>query len=366
MRNELTEISDIDHIVDTRLDIQVNKLISTSNMECSIESQSFDSCTVKLTKLQMPCQLPFMQEAEEKLFCKTKEDAEKALQLFQSSYDNCNLPCNQVQVDIALHPVDWLYILTNPKFPISTIIPGYYIKLPTKVQVSEMQWSYDIISFIAEFGGWVGLLLGISVLGGISKLLETCSETDTSKLYQVIKFVSLMILKVGCGGCLIYILVQCCRKMANGEKQLDVNIENSLPVNLSLSLCSMENLYVVPYLRANLSYIGDTSNFWLKTAELKNKLDSMTVVFQNGSKFEIIKYGKSNNNAYPFYLTNVPKYETYIENCHSVDLKDWNQIVSIDVISMIELSIYVHVTGQLLNPGGQLYTFMNYDSVNNR
>ena len=366
MRNELTEISDIDHIVDTRLDIQVNKLISTSNMECAIESQSFDSCAAKLTKLQMPCQLPFMQEAEEELLCKTKEDAEKALQIFQSSYHSCNLPCNQVQVDIMLHPVDWLYILTNPTFPISTIIPGYYIKLPTTVQVSEMQWSYGIISFIAELGGWVGLLLGISILGGISKLLETCSKTGTSKLYQIMMSVSLTILKVGCGGCLIYILVQCCRKMANGEKQLDVNIEDNLPVSLSLSLCSTENLYVVPFLGANISYIGDTSNFWLRTSELKKKLDTMTVVFQNGSKFEIIKSGKSKNNAYPFYLTNVPKYETYIENCHSVDLKDWNQIVSIDVISMIELSIYVHVTGQLLNPMGQLYTFMNYDSVNNR
>ena len=366
MRNELTEISDIDHIVDTRLDIQVNKLISTSNMECAIESQSFDSCAAKLTKLQMPCQLPFMQEAEEELLCKTKEDAEKALQIFQSSYHSCNLPCNQVQVDIMLHPVDWLYILTNPTFPISTIIPGYYIKLPTTVQVSEMQWSYGIISFIAEFGGWVGLLLGISILGGISKLLETCSETGTSKLYQIIMSVSLMILKVGCGGCLIYILVQCCRKMANGEKQLDVNIEDNLPVSLSLSLCSTENLYVVPFLGANISYIGDTSNFWLRTSELKKKLDTMTVVFQNGSKFEIIKSGKSKNNAYPFYLTNVPKYETYIENCHSVDLKDWNQIASIDVITMIELSIHIHITGQLLNPGGQVYTFMNSDNVNNR
>ena len=62
--------------------------------------------------------------------------------------------------------MNWLNVITNPVQSNSYVTPGYFIRIPSSVIFSEMNKSYTLISFVAEFGGWVGLFLGVSILGG--------------------------------------------------------------------------------------------------------------------------------------------------------------------------------------------------------
>ena len=368
LRNSLIEIPYVNYIMDTELDIQVNNLISTPHMECADENQKYDLCSEKLTSARLKkeqCHLPFMKNAEVAELCKTRENMEESLKIFQSIHLDCPLPCSQVEINIGLNPVDWLYILMNPKFPVNTVIPGYYIKMPRVVVVSGMQKSYSTISFIAEFGGWVGLFLGVSLLGAVEFLLNTYWSVNNKRILNCIISGSLLCIKIACTACLCFILIECCKKMIIREKQIKVNIQKDLP-NISLSLCSMENVYKVPHLGANTIYVGNISSFWENATRLSNIVDNLSFYFQTGDKITMYDSKQSGNSKYITNSINIPKYGTFIENCHTLNLKNWNQIITMEVQAKKVLSIYVHITGQLLQPRRDGFTFMNLNTVNAR
>ena len=353
LRNSLIEIPYVNYIMDTELDIQVNNLISTPHMECADENQKYDLCSEKLTSARLKkeqCHLPFMKNAEVAELCKTRENMEESLKIFQSIHLDCPLPCSQVKINIGLNPVDWLYILMNPKFPVNTVIPGYYIKMPRMVVVSGMQKSYSNISFIAEFGGWVGLFLGVSILEAVELLFRKymCSDINIT--------ISLLCIKIACTACLCFILFKCCEKIITGEKQLKVNIKNGLQ-NMSLSLCSMENVYKVPHLGASSTYLGHIPGFWSNATRLSNKVDNLMIELQNGDKVTIYNATQS---EYSKYITNsirTPKYGTFIESCHTLNLKNWNQIKTMEVKAKKVLFIYVHITGRVVYRNSGLILF---------
>ena len=371
-KNALTEVSNIDHITDISLDIKVKQFASTPNMECAPVTHSFDSCAERFMSSDLAgdhCELFLIKGRNKSTLCKSKKDYETTLRLFQTSLVNCPEPCNQIEVSLRENPVDWLYILMNPQFPVKTVIPGYYLKLPSKVLASEMYESYTSFSFIAEFGGWVSLFLGISVLGAIKSLLQLHSGSG-----KVIKKLAkeklpgvLLVFKMFCAVGLMYILYKCCEKLITGEKQLDVNLVHNPSINISLSLCSMENIYKVPFKGSNHSYIGNHSDFWLKSTNLSKKLQAMTVVFQNGESLLVFHSEKNLKHPnYIFGVINTPKYGTYIESCHFLNLNAWSSIKTIELETNEELSIDFHMAGQLLRHGKQGYNFINKYSVSFR
>jgi len=121
----------------------------------------------------------------------------------------------------------------------------------------------------------------------------------------------------------------------------------------------MENIYRIEYLGANLSYVGNIPGFWNNITKLINKLDTLQIGFQNGNKVIIKDFTQS---QYYFELTfNIPRYGTYIETCHTLSLK--NGIKTLRVKAKKEMSIYVHMSGQLFRPGRHGSTFINSDTV---
>ena len=361
-RNALMEIHYIDHIMDLNIDITSNQLVPSPNNPCATDT--FDSCVDNFIKttLNDHCQLPFMKDTIGEIpICNTGDSMQGALNLFQTSHLECLDSCSQIEVKIEANPVDWTYILMNPKFPVKTVIPGYYLTIPRTVLVSRMVENYTTVSFIAEFGGWVGLFLGVSLLGVFKLMVVPYFNSDSDKLLKKILMTGLTFMKTVCIICLAYILFKCCEKMITGEIKSDVKFQDDLK-NISLSLCSMENIYRVEYLGANLSYVGNIPGFWINITKIMDKLDTLQIDFQNGNKVTIKDFTQS---QYYFELTfNIPRYGTYIETCHTLSLK--NHIKMLKVKAKKEMRIYVHMSGQLFRPGRHGFTFINSDTVISR
>ena len=363
LRNELIEIEHIDHKMEIELDINAKKLISTTSTECKEDTHAltFDSCVENTIfhQLQDQCHLSFWNKINNESFCINSTGISGAMQVIQSSLNKCIPPCMTVKVNLRLNPVNWLTIKTNPKFYFRQFTPGYFIKIPSSVLYSEMNESYSLISFIAEFGGWIGLLLGVSILGAFELLESQICSSMTVGFKKAILSKSRLILKVACSLGVLIIVIQCGVKLIQTEKSIDVKLVENLN-NLSISFCSAENIY------QNSSkdhYLGNSTSFLNRIKQLGDKLEWLELVLEDGNSLTIYDSSQNQGSEYISYSINTPQFDTFIETCHSLDLKHWNRIQRMEVIAKKELTIYVHITGQLLRPGRQGFSFMNKDTT---
>ena len=360
-KTDLTELLYIQHIMDSQPEIEVTKLISTSNMECEDGIETYDLCSEMTTwkRWENNCIPPFWMQLQNISNC----TIHAAFNIFQTSPEECLIPCSQIKVNIKQNPVDWLYILVNPKLPINTVIPGYYLTIPSHILYSEMQESYTAISFIAEFGGWAGLFLGVSVIGFFEFIMGKFTKTSQHRFWKKIVSLTFMLSKLSCVSCVAYILIVSCNKIMNREKKLDVNINEGLP-NVSILFCSNENVFSISALDGNLSYVGHSSSFWQNATRLREKIEKMVLIFENGEETTV--YESANDVHYENYYTSfiTPRYKTFLEVCHSLDLKYWTKIKTMELIAKKELSVYVHMKGQFYRPGRQGFSFMNPSTVN--
>jgi len=284
------------------------------------------------------------------------------MNIFQTSSNRCVAPCNLVKVKMVLNPVNWLHVITNPIQSNRPFIPGYVIQIPSYVLFSEMHASYTLISFIAEFGGWVGLFLGVSILGGFEFVENHLCSSIKFRLTKVILSQSGLILKIACSLGVLIIVVQCGFKLMNTEKSMDVKIVEKFN-NVSISLCSGENIYQVHPNDTNHYYMGNSTLFWNNITRLSNKVERMELVLENGNSVTIYDSSWNKGSEYIQYSINIPQFDTFIETCHTLDLKHWNRIKRMEIIAKKELTIYVHITGQLLRSGRQGFSFMNKDTT---
>ena len=75
---------------------------------------------------------------------------------------HCAMPCTSMEVNYP----------TSFKDSRGSSSEGYvFFYLPNIIKVQSSQWSYPLISLLAEVGGYMGLLLGMSLLD-LNKLLN--------------------------------------------------------------------------------------------------------------------------------------------------------------------------------------------------
>lgn len=139
-----------------------------------------------------------------------------------------------------------------------------------------------------------------------------------------------------------------CWSRINKEKALYTRIQEN-PENISISFCSMENIYTLPHIDGNLTYLGNTSEFWNTETKLKQKLKHIYVNLRDGGKITVF----DESTIRILYSVNIPRYGSFVETCHSWDIRDFNLVQSIEVLSKKSLTVYVHLTGQLFYPGRQ-------------
>jgi len=262
---------------------------------------------------------------------------------------------------MVLNPVNWLNVFINPIKSNKQFTPGYWINIPSSVLYSEMNESYALISFIAEFGGWVGLLLGVSILGGF-EFVENQICSMTCGFRKVILSKSGLILRMACSLGVLIIVVQCGIKLLRTEKSMDVHIVENLS-NLSISLCSVESIYKIRPNDSIYYYMGNTTSFWNNITKLSDKLERMEIVLAEGNSVTIFNSSWDHGSEYILYSINTPQFDTFIETCHTLDLKHWNRIKRMGIIAKKELTTYIHITGQLLRSGRQGFSFINKDTT---
>lgn len=365
MRNALTNIPDIDHIVDISIKIEVINLIPTPHMGCDITLKSFDSSLEgeALNQLNNDCQISdFHNKSNRFETCGTNKSMAKVLEKYKNKQEFCLQPCSQVKVGLTLNPVNWLQSLVNSKVPVMTVIPGYYMTIPRTVLVSRMHDSYTTISFIAELGGWVGLFLGVSVLGVYDFLAQMLPKTCRNKIWNFLVVSSRVILKFSCIICATFIFCKCVKKMSSNEKTTNVYIQEKIQ-NISISFCSLTNVYAVTLQGPQTYYIANNSGFWQDTTSLKEKMESLVVRLSERETVSVYNSSLNSNSKFFLFSVNIPKYKTYIESCHSLDLQNWKNIDSMEIKLKKDLIIYVHITGQLLRPEKQGFAFINKDTV---
>ena len=263
---------------------------------------------------------------------------------------------------MVLNPMNWLNVITNPIQSNSSVTPGYFIRIPSSVIFSEMNRSYTLISFVAEFGGWVGLFLGVSILGGFEFVDSQIWSSMNFRYKKVILSKSGLMLKLACLIGVLIIIIQCGIKLITTEKLMDVKLEKNLN-NVSISLCSVENIYQESTIGGYRYYMGNSTSFWNKITQLSDKLEMMELVMEDGNSVTVYDSSWNQGSEYILYSINTPQFDTFIETCHTLDLKHWNRIKRMEVKAKKELTIYVHLTGQLLRSGRQGFSFINKDTT---
>ena len=146
------------------VDIIMNR--KTDTISCIDEEDNFDAVRNKIAVDKMMeevgCVVPFIDRNEDEAkICTNKTSADIAVDIFESNgpyYDLYNwkqvpLPCKQIHVVPRK-------ALESPEWNHQTWINGKFMKIS---KVTEQQASYSFTTFYAEVGGFVGLLLGISV-----------------------------------------------------------------------------------------------------------------------------------------------------------------------------------------------------------
>ena len=348
----MIDFPSIDYIVQVELDVIVTNKISSTGQQCSDQTNAYDSCiqNMNIKSMLEKCSLPFlnMNQTRKSTVCANFTDGLEALAIFQRTPENCKPSCSEIMVRANLLPVDLLYPTLNPNSPTATSYTGYLFRIPTKVLSSTMIGTYSIVSLIAEFGGWMGLLLGISLLSLWDQGWDMCEAKF--KIPAILKLTSTLLVYLVSLVCIGIIFGRALGGMLYKETGLDVNIEAQIS-DLSISFCSMENVYLNQRSvdgKTELVYVGNQSTMWNHDLKLRSKMESLNVVLRNGTNVEIY-YEHNNMSRYILYSTNIPRFNNYIENCHTLDLQFGAQIKSLELTARKEFSIYIHKTGQLLN-----------------
>ena len=352
LRSEMNTFPSINHIIEVELEISVSNVLSMKEIKCGEEAYSYDSCILNsnLEAMQEKCVPPFavINQTGVESLCTNFTEGEEALIVFQKSSQTCKLSCFETVVKLNMVPVDVLFPTLNPNSPSSTPFTGYLFRVPTKVVSSTIFGTYTIVSLIAEFGGWMGLLLGLSILGVMNHWWGKCDEKlEFSKVLKItpkllMYLVSLVFIGLVFGRALLRMLYK--------ETGLDVNIEETNS-DLSISFCSMESVYLNQTSKDGkfeLVYVGNSSSIWNTHMKLRSKIEFITAELRNGTIINIYKE-QYNMSQYILYSTNIPRLINYFENCHTLDLEFEVPVKKLSFVALKEFTIYVHKTGQLLN-----------------
>ena len=154
------------------LSLQNIKTISTEENPCDADWNIFDSCVTaksnENTLKKAGCLPSFLDVCDaDSSCCLNNSLGTFAYETFVSETDTakskCLPPCTTNKVELWLK--NHQNMMDNFKNDFHRSFKEYclFLSLPTLVEVIETKESYNWISFVAEFSGWLGLFLGISV-----------------------------------------------------------------------------------------------------------------------------------------------------------------------------------------------------------
>ena len=127
-----------------------------------------DLCTTKMIEKELidkvGCTTPFGHDKSQ--ICRQEDDARKAFEIFANEIfleSNCSNPCSLFSLAISNEEKQ---SSTNATYENLRIV------FPKTIKVYDRSYTYSSLSLLAEIGGYVGLLLGVS-LNQVTKIVDS-------------------------------------------------------------------------------------------------------------------------------------------------------------------------------------------------
>ena len=353
--------------------MELQKFFPTTGFDCLEDATGFDACVMQQIFTAAQCLLPFLNQSANSIgnilhTCQTHEEANAAFRQFQLASHACKSPCTQFRTDLQYSLPQFLRFRYMPYRKQDSQVFAFYLYLPSTVKTATATPSYGFISYIAEVAGWYNLFLGGSVLT-LWQFLCACNilkkfKKDV-KFNLLIQALTVLFLVVA-GGVLIYILIDCITILLNNPIATSTELRTAQS-GLSLSICWPQYTSIYDKNIFLFNDLAISGNYWTRGNNLSNKIEELSVRKSNGEWSMLWNRSMvSDVNQLPpnlFKIINLINSDTAVDFCHTVDLSSLPyQISQVLVRSVDDISLAIHLAGQLLN-SQSYYEVANKDTM---
>ena len=246
----------LQYIVNIHLHIKAFHLEASKNVQCSYEIKK-KCLTEKRSILNTSCFLPFETAKDNDSICSTDEVGYATMLEVSKVLNMCEHSCQIMEIRTEEIPLSYGVITSNEVYRDALIPfgmqPGYYFNIPSTARSVSMSHDYGIISFVAEFAGWSGILVGASLVSiiGISISIftwATAIEYATPPLFKVVNTLSLAFLG--------YLTYTCFSKFLRSPTGVKIDFE-ATKVDFDMTICTPKY-----YLAFRISPNGKTGNYY--------------------------------------------------------------------------------------------------------
>lgn len=112
--------------------------------------------------------------------CESEEEAKKSLAKYLADHGealaSCSIPCSVFSIKAIETSYNYLNPTTSVHQGGKSGQFGYIVFVPSRVKRTATVLSYSLTSLVAEFGGWCGVFIGLSILAACNDLLLALSK----------------------------------------------------------------------------------------------------------------------------------------------------------------------------------------------
>ena len=243
------------YIVNIHLHIKAFHLKASKNFCCSYETKK-KCLTEKRSLLNASCFLPFENVNVNESICSTDEEGYDTMLKVSKVLNMCEHSCQIMEIRKEEIPLSYGVISSNEIYMYALLAfgiqPGYYFNIPSTARSVSMSHEYGLISFVAEFAGWSGILIGASLVSiiGIAISIFTWStaiEVNKPPLLTMVNILSLAFLG--------YLIYTCFSKFLRSPTGVAIDFE-ATKVDFDMTICTPKY-----YLAFRRSTNGKTGNY---------------------------------------------------------------------------------------------------------
>ena len=352
--------------------ISGTEIISDETQFCDSARDLYDTCLHnKRIEASKNCTLPFF-DANLTLTCGTFQEGAMAMEMISNLAEDCLLPCVQFETKIVENPI--LYAVSN-NYSYDTSYPnligahatikdggyefnlGYFIHLPKYISYRKSSHNYDAISYVAEFAGWAGLFLGLSLSGCLFVILDylqSFKPLDLS-LRMFIKGIMFLVY-ILCMTYLAYLTVTLVSKLMENRLATSISLEES-EADFDLTICKThiirKQVDIVHNGVLNVEFRSlITESVYSEWNKLTSKISMMVITTEDGEVENIDPVTFENVSQVNLPLTNGT-----MDFCHTIDLSFFQEIEKIKLYVTSEVKVFLHYPGQFL------YSWYNWKNM---
>ncbi len=151
---------------------KIVKKVNTGKSPCNEDNNLVpNQCGIDLIKSEAKCLLPWKKDSEQSDLevCETKEDVQAITNIVTSERANLTGACSQSNCLEYQWTVSGGYEGLSPTLNFTTLI----LTLPSgsEVEIVNESIAYGLSDFAGDFGGFAGLLVGVSILSVYDDLI---------------------------------------------------------------------------------------------------------------------------------------------------------------------------------------------------